>query len=263
MLISKPLRVFITLYQEKRLKAAADKLCLTVPPVTRMLKLTEEWLGERLFVIERNSLSPTSAADGLYQKVFPLYSAMLEFEHPWHKKGFRISSPNAGRTVIADLLTMMSSSLPESADIRFSRGMHADDDVFISIEPSMVLPNFETFRTDLTMELHYAMQGDEDWHKKPLLCEAVIESLPGFQRVIDELKQCGHCGMTRRIDNAIILENIFMNGEGLLFRKPIKAKNECRTLPFILHVPFYIYTNSVSMNNNHRHFVEILKKTLS
>ncbi|MGL4354826.1 MAG: helix-turn-helix domain-containing protein [Aeromonas popoffii] len=35
MFISKAMRVFVTLYQEGSLKKAADKLCLTVPPVSK------------------------------------------------------------------------------------------------------------------------------------------------------------------------------------------------------------------------------------
>lgn len=78
MLISKSMIVFITLFHEKNLKNAANSLSLTVPPVSRMIKNTEEWFGEKLFIFENNKAIPTPAAEVLYYKVFPHYLFLCE-----------------------------------------------------------------------------------------------------------------------------------------------------------------------------------------
>ena len=251
MFISRSMRVFITLYQEKRLKAAADKLCLTVPPVTRMLKLTEEWLGDCLFIIERNNLTPTPAADCLYEKVFPIYSELLQYEHPTQNNGFRISSPDVGKSIFTDLISILPPSLPDNTAIRFSNAMHSDDNVFISIKPPVALPNFEKYYTVMTLELHYSLTEDDDWRNKPLLCEETIEELPNFKRILEELHSCGHCGRTQRIDNINVLNEFFIKGEGIMFRRPNKANGKCRILPYVLHIPLYIYINKINYNSRY------------
>ncbi|MFD1803959.1 LysR family transcriptional regulator [Mixta tenebrionis] len=263
MFITRAMRVFIILYEEKNLKSAADKLCLTVPPITRMLKLTEEWLGEQLFILERNRLIPTEAADNVYQQLYPHYSALTQFHHPSAERDFRISSPQAGHSFMADLLAKCQPSLPEKTTIRYAGNMHTDDDIFISLQPAVLLPNFEIFRADQMLELHYISSGEEGWKDKPVLFEHNLDQLPSFRHVLDEMYQCGHNGQTRRIDNAVWLKEAYEHGEGLLFRRPEKATDGSRVLPFILHLSLSVYINTLKRDLRHETFLTCIKKSLN
>ncbi|MFA0255448.1 LysR family transcriptional regulator [Vibrio breoganii] len=66
------LKVFVTVYQEKSLKRAAERLFVTTPAVSQNIKKLKEALNEELFVLSHRQFVPTPYSDDLYAKVFPL-----------------------------------------------------------------------------------------------------------------------------------------------------------------------------------------------
>lgn len=265
MFVSRALRVFITLYQEKSLKNAADKLCLTVPPVSRMLRLTETWLGEPLFVIERNNIIPTPTADSIYQRLLPHYSILDSMERQGPElKGFRLSSPHINTSILSDLLPLYIDILPEKISVRYAEYIHPEDDIFISLQPVSGLPHFEMTRTDLVLELCCTADTAEEWQRQPLLVEREIRQLPHFLRALVELRSRGFTGPLRQIDNITWLTSIFMRGEGLHFRNVTGSTltKKYQTLPFIAHCPLYILVNSLKKDNRHDNFLARVKECL-
>lgn len=261
MFVSKAMRVFFTLYQEKNMKAAAEKLCLTVPPVARMLKLTEEWLGEQLFIAERNQLVPTQAADFAYQQLYSHYHALEQY-HVRKGNEFRISSPHAGRSVMANFLAACPETLSERVNVRYAGTMHPSDDIFISLYPSVQLPQFELFRTDMVLELHCLASAGENWREIPVLSEQGLDQLTQFRQVMKDICKCGHNGHVRRLDNPVWLIDAFERGEGLYFKRPHRMTEGFRPLPFIIHLPLYFYINGVKKNSQHEMFIANLKKEM-
>ncbi|WP_261818128.1 LysR family transcriptional regulator [Vibrio gallicus] len=66
------LKIFVTVYQEKSLKRAAERLFVTTPAVSQNIKKLRETLDEELFVLSHRQFVPTPYSDELYTKVFPL-----------------------------------------------------------------------------------------------------------------------------------------------------------------------------------------------
>ncbi|GEA51496.1 transcriptional regulator [Vibrio inusitatus NBRC 102082] len=66
------LKIFVTVYQEKSLKKAAEKLFVTTPAVSQNIKKLKELLNEELFVLSHRQFLPTPYSDDLYTRVFPL-----------------------------------------------------------------------------------------------------------------------------------------------------------------------------------------------
>ncbi|PMG00672.1 LysR family transcriptional regulator [Vibrio breoganii] len=66
------LKIFVTVYQEKSLKRAAERLFVTTPAVSQNIKKLRETLDEELFVLSHRQFVPTPYSDELYAKVFPL-----------------------------------------------------------------------------------------------------------------------------------------------------------------------------------------------
>lgn len=263
MFISKSMQVFITLYQEKSLKTAADKLCLTVPPVSRMLKLTEGWVGEQLFIIERNNITPTPAADCIYQQLLPLYTTLRNMtrKHP-EQQEFLITSPYISTSILSDLLTISESALPQCASIKYAECIHPDDDIYISLQPIECPMHFESIRMDMVLELCCSSDVGDKWLHMPILAESETKKLKYFQRSLAELNARGGSGILRQIDNPSRLQSTFKSGEGLLFRLPLKntiVKNY-QSLPVISHCPLFIYVNTLKKDKRHNCFTSKLKE---
>ena len=262
MFVSKAMRVFITLYQEKNLKSAADKLYLTVPPVSRMLKLTEDWIGEKLFIIERNRIIPTHVAECIYYRLLPHYCALEYINKQPSERHFRLSSPQSNTFLLTDLLQPCLSTLPTPPFVRFAESIRDDDDIFISFHPITVPVCFEVTRTDLVLSLRCCTSLLQNWHKKTLLTEQSMMHLPDFQKALIRLRKQGFTGQLRQIDNPVWLKTAFIAGEGLLFQLSTSVSDEFSTLPFIYHQPLYIYMNSPRKNNYHEDFLINIKNIL-
>ena len=262
MFISKPMRVFITLYQEGSLKAAAKKLCLTVPPISRMLKMTEEWFGEPLFIIERNRITPTPPAESLYQYLLPHYYALNYSLHQSPKNLFRLSSPQINNSVITELFKLCLEHVSVSISLRQSDIIHDDDDVFISLQPVVYPVHFSMESVDVILPLCIYSQHNDDWRNSELLVEQTLFRLPDFQNSMGRLREQGFTGEYRQVDNSEVLKNIFMKGEGTSFLFPGVIDEACHKLPFSHRQPVYIYINKFKGDRRHDAISLYIKKTI-
>ncbi len=70
------LRVFVTVYQERNLKRAAQRLSLTAPSVSVKLTKFKDRIGGELFFKTATGLEPTELAQRLFERVEPLLSEL-------------------------------------------------------------------------------------------------------------------------------------------------------------------------------------------
>lgn len=263
MFISKAMRVFITLYQEKSLKNAADKLYLTVPPVSRMLKMTEEWVGESLFIIERNRIVPTQAAESIYYQLLPHYYAMNNVFQKPSERSLRLSSPQSNTSILADLLQPMLPLLPTLLSIRNAECIHDNDEVFISFQQVTAPAFFDVTRIDLMLSLTCPVELAQDWQDKMLLVERAITHQSFFQKALAGLRSQGFTGLLHQVDNMACLKMGFQNGCGLFFQLITTTQDKCHILPFIYHQPLFIYVNNLKRNAEHDVFISHIRNVAS
>lgn len=72
------LRVFEAIYRRGSIRQAAEELCLTPQAVSQQLKLLEASLGQELFERNIRSLTPTGAAQLLYEPVKQGFDALAQ-----------------------------------------------------------------------------------------------------------------------------------------------------------------------------------------
>lgn len=248
MFVSREMRVFITVYREKSLKCAARKLCLTVPPVSRMLKIVEERAGEKLFIIERNRIRPTQAAEYLYQQILPHYSA-LENMKPVPERCFKLSSPHLNTAVIFDLFETAVVKSETQTMLRQADCIRDDDDVFISFKLVAAPSHFVTEHAELMLSLCCLPALITDWQTRAVLAEKDIFCQSGFQKALDVLRNHGYKGSIQRIDNSLFLQNALLNGEGLGFKISDNIPPEFLTLPYVYKQPIFIYINKLKTSH--------------
>jgi len=248
MFVSRAMQVFVTVYREKSLKSAADKLCLTVPPVSRMLKIVEERVGEKLFIIERNRIYPTHAAESLYQQILPHYSA-LESLKPTSERCFKLSSPHLNTSVVFDLFESTVVKSNNQAMLRQADSIRDDDDIFISFYSMTSPSHFKTEHAELILSLCCASSLIENWQNQVILAEKDIIDQNGFQKALDVLRAHGYKGHYHRIDSSLFLQNSFINGEGLSFKLSDNIPADFFTLPYIYKQPIFIYINKLKMTS--------------
>lgn len=259
MFTSKAMRVFITLYQEGSLKKAADKLCLTVPPISRMLKMAEEWIGESLFIIERNRIVPTQAAKNIYCQLLPHYYALNNVFRKQSGGTLHISSPQSSSSVLTDLLQPVLPLLQTPIAISDVAGIHDDDQIFICFQKVNAPTFFEMTRIDLLLSLICPAEFSLDWQKKMLLIERSITHQPGFQKALAGLRAHGFTGHLHQVDNTACLNSNFQNRGGLVFKLITKTQNNYHILPFIYHQPLFIYINTFKKNIEHETLISHIR----
>lgn len=66
------LKVFVTVYQAKSLRLAAEQLFVSTPAVSQSIKKLKQSLGEELFVLANKQFLPTPFSEQLYQRIAPL-----------------------------------------------------------------------------------------------------------------------------------------------------------------------------------------------
>lgn len=262
MFTSKAMRVFITLYQEGSLQRAADKLCLTVPPISRMLKMTEEWVGEKLFVINRNNIVPTQAAKSIYCQLLPHYYALNQVFRKQPGGTLQISSPQSNSSVLADVFQHVFPLLQTPVAINDVACIHDDDEIFISFEKVNAPTYFEATRVDILLSLICPVEFSLDWKNKMLLIEKAITRQPGFQKALTGLRIHGFTGHLHQVDNAVCLNSNFQNGDGLMFKLTTTAQNGYHILPFVYHQPLYIYTNAFKKCIQHEVFTSHVRRVV-
>lgn len=80
LLMSKKLKYFIVAFETRCINSAAEQLCVTRSPLTRVLYELEEKAGGELFIRKYNQLQPTNLALSLYQKIKPVYDLLCGIE---------------------------------------------------------------------------------------------------------------------------------------------------------------------------------------
>lgn len=71
-------KYFLTVVEEKSVSKAAARLRVSQPTVSYNLHELQRTLQEKLFVVERTGMVPLPRALILYQRVKPVYSALMK-----------------------------------------------------------------------------------------------------------------------------------------------------------------------------------------
>ncbi len=244
MFISKAMAAFVTVAQERSLKKTAEKLCLTVPPVSRMLKNTEDWFGEKLIVVERNNVTLTPAGVNIYQQILPHYLSLLNISKRKSKSQLTISSPVVHSSFFDVFINELSLNLTTCPIIKYAEHIREDDDIFVHFSHIVPPPCFS--ETTLSLELNLACHESvsADWHSLNLLVGSELLYSEAFLEALTALRESGFTGEVKQLDNSNIRAVLYKTGVGLIFRSK-SGKNEAgRTLlPFSYKQPFYVYRN--------------------
>ncbi len=255
MFISRAMQVFITLYQERNMKSAAYKLCLTVPPVRRMLKLTEEWVGEILFIHHNGRLIPTLKSEELYKKISPIYQQIKEINTTIdYKKKYSISSPIISSHILTSIFERRETKTfpPDTLSIRYAHEINVDDDIYISPNPVTCSSFFEEYYITPILELQCIPEIKNSWQKKNILCDWQLALQVCFQNSMNHLRLNGHKGIYNRIDNFNVLQNMINNGKGIFWGLP---HNNYSLIGFQLPQKLYLYINCKKKSLFHEKFI--------
>lgn len=259
MFISKAIRVFVTVYQEKNINSAAERLYLTVPPVTRMLKLTEEWAGGKLFTLKNNVMTPTRRAERLYRQVLPHYVALNSIKNSAEGKTFRIASHSINLTAVTDFLDTALENVQEIVSLNNTESISHDDNIYISLSPVLPPAHFSEFRTTRTLSLICASDVAEKWKSMPCLIETGLQEIDSVQDTVTRMHAEGYCGTLMPVDNTIYLQQACEKGNMALL--PSKSKNPALTaLPYHCTVPLFIYINNIKRNALNRNIFSNIEK---
>ncbi|NDJ56825.1 LysR family transcriptional regulator [Enterobacteriaceae bacterium 4M9] len=252
MFISKAIRVFVTVYQEKNINAAAERLYLTVPPVTRMLKLTEEWDGGKLFTLKNNIMTPTKRGERLYRQVYPHYAALNSINSSREDKTFRIASDSINLTVVTDFLNSTLENVCEIVSLNNSESISHDDNMYISLTPVPVPPHFREFKTSASLSLLCASDIADNWKHQPCLIETSLQEISSVQDTLTRMHTDGYSGTLMPVDNTAYLQQACMKGNMALL--PSRPGNVALTeLPYQCSIALFIYVNDIKrnvLNNN-------------
>lgn len=251
MLMSKSMKVFVILYQEKNLKLAAEKLCLSVPPVSRMLKLTEEWLGRQLFIIKKNQLIPTSFAERLYIQLLPSYHIINSVKPLSTESSLEISSPYSNTSLMNDLLYPIFQSLVEPLSVKQSESICDNDDIFISFHNSTCSAHFEKIQVRLTLSLICQNNNVDNWMFQRLFVEGDILDQQCFKKTLKALRCHGYKGVLHRTDSVTCLKTSFIMGRGMCFKLSNAIPTGVNVLPFVLYQPLFVYINKIKRNSSY------------
>lgn len=80
MFISKKMRYFMVIMEKRNFSRAAEALCITRSPLSKMISEIELLLADKLFIRKHNDLEPTFLAWEMYYKCKPLYDKLLTLE---------------------------------------------------------------------------------------------------------------------------------------------------------------------------------------
>ncbi|WP_434462188.1 helix-turn-helix domain-containing protein [Serratia plymuthica] len=244
MFISKAMAAFVTVAQERSLKKTAEKLCLTVPPVSRMLRNTEDWFGEKLIVVERNNVTLTPAGVNIYQQILPHYLSLLNISKRKPKSQLTISSPVVHSSFFDLFINILIPNITTCPIIKYAEYIREDDDIFVHF--SHITPPVCFDETTLRVELHLSCHESVSslWHSLNLLVGSELLYSEAFLDALSDLRECGFTGEVKQLDNSNIRTVLYQTGLGLTFSsKTGKTEVGKAILPFSYEQPFYIYQN--------------------
>lgn len=78
--LSKKMRYFMVIMETKNFGRAAEALCITKSPLSKVLSELEYSLGGKLFIRKYNGLDPTALAWDCYNRCLPAYQRLMAFE---------------------------------------------------------------------------------------------------------------------------------------------------------------------------------------
>jgi hypothetical protein len=262
MLISKSMRVFVTLFNERNLKDAADRLSLTVPPVSRMIKNTEEWFGEKLFIFEKNKAIPTLAAEVLYDKLLPHYVSLNEICAPKRNKFFTISSPMASSLFFLGLLDAICKGSNNHPIIRFSDHLQNDDDMFFSFTQVRNPVNFIEFKFNVPYEIICNLPFRNNWKGLDLFIDRYLLSSEEFTNSLALFRSDGYLGSTKRVDSTYLQEKSFREGNCLIFRSKAFESDLNSFSIYSFPIIIFVYKNNLTKSDLAQSMINELKKFL-
>jgi len=245
--ISKAMAAFVTVAQEKSLKKTADKLCLTVPPVSRMLKNTENWFGEKLVIIERNSVTLTPFGINVYRQILPHYLSLQGISKRKSRAPLTISSPVVHASFFDEILQIVVPDIRDCPVIKYAEHIHDDDDLFIHLNPVACPACFEESVRCLELYLTCHNTAEAFWPELNLLVGSELLYSEAFHDALQTIRTEGFKGEVRLLDNAKIRALLQQSGAGLTFRcKPLKSETVRRGDAVSYQQPFYVYRNKYS-----------------
>lgn len=86
MLTSRTLESFIEVAKKKNIKTASTSLNLTASPVSRRIKILENWVGFKLFVRMQNDFVLTEKGRAFYEDILPYHEQMAVLEKTYRSK---------------------------------------------------------------------------------------------------------------------------------------------------------------------------------
>lgn len=245
--ISKAMAAFVTVAQEKSLKKTADKLCLTVPPVSRMLKNTENWFGEQLVIIERNSVTLTPVGNNVYRQILPHYLSLLNISKRKNNSPLTISSPVVHASFFDEMIQAVIPDIRDCPVIKYAEQIREDDDLFIHLNPVASPACFEESVWCIELFLTCHNTDHSPWSELNLLVGSELLYSEAFHDTLKTLRARGYKGEVRLLDNANIRALLQQRGDGLTFRCKQLASETVRGGERVSYrQPFYVYRNKFS-----------------
>lgn len=247
MFISKAMAAFVTVAQEKSLKKTAEKLCLTVPPVSRMLKNTEHWFGEQLIVIERNKVSLTPYGINVYRQILPHYLSLLNISKRKSKAPLTISSPVIHASFFDEMIHTVLPDIPDCPVMKYAEHIREEDDLFVHFTPVACPACFEESVWCIELSLNCNDAVEAIWSGLNLLVGSELLYSEAFHDALIALRGEGFKGDVRLMDNAQMRTLLHQTGAGLIFRSN-NSKAGIANIPgkFSFRQPFYVYSNRYS-----------------
>ena len=117
--LAKKIHYFMVTMEEKNFAKAAERLCITRSPLSKIISEFEEDLGGKLFKRTYSNLEPTHLALDYYFKCKEPYDTLLQFESDLHRK-----CKNNAINILFDL------SVPELLYQTISMGLSSEGLVF-------------------------------------------------------------------------------------------------------------------------------------
>ncbi|HEY4434677.1 MAG TPA: LysR family transcriptional regulator [Lelliottia sp.] len=169
--LSKKMRYFMVIMRNKNFGKAAEELCITRSPLSKVLTELEMSLGGKLFSRKHNDLEPTQLAWDCYNRCLPAYQNLLAFED-----SLRTNPHDTQMLIYFDI------SVPHILFHHLQRVFQSEN------------LKFETHRTQLTHEDFSALTYQPN---TAVLAFRPLDSEPGLQ--CDSWHGCHHVILRKRM----------------------------------------------------------------
>lgn len=258
MLISKSMEVFMTIAQEKNIKKAANKLCLTIPPISRMLKNTEEWYGERLFKTERNGVTLTPAGEHLYKKLYRHYYEIKKIRRNGQSH-IIISSPFIQSPFLSRILSVAIENSDQNITTRLSECISDSDAIFIDFKHHNA-PNFNLIEVPLSLGVYVKKDAENNWKNKNIHIGSNMRYMDSFLLELEKLHAINYKGLIIVSDNQELNSGFFESGKNIIIRNEflMEGRDDIYEIERFSQ-SLFIYTNKAQ---NETEFNFMLQKTL-